>query len=283
MENTVVKVNEVSLPVKTWNNQLIVTLSDVDRVHQSSEGAARKNFNRNKIHFIENEDYFSITRKEFAERYSNNCVTNGHATLKMKGNPNVKMILLTESGYLMIAKSFQDDLAWEVQRKLVNSYFKLKEVHHSLSEELPVNMQSLYQTVLDLSNKFKSIENVFDEQFEEFKKAIQQLGSLTLPVKKDIPLEIEEITAADPIRDTIKPLAELYNDKSVGYNNTYRKVYALMDVDWKYRRSRYRNQKGMKNRPSKIHLLEEDKKLLDMFNATVNKLIAEFTEESINE
>ena len=35
--------------------------------------------------------------------------------------------LITESGYLMLVKSFTDDLAWQVQRQLVNSYFRVKE------------------------------------------------------------------------------------------------------------------------------------------------------------
>jgi hypothetical protein len=32
--------------------------------------------------------------------------------------------VLVESGYLMLTKSFNDDLAWQVQRELVNSYFR---------------------------------------------------------------------------------------------------------------------------------------------------------------
>ncbi|OSM07623.1 hypothetical protein MAIT1_05002 [Magnetofaba australis IT-1] len=32
-------------------------------------------------------------------------------------------MLLTQSGYLMLVKSFTDDLAWRVQRELVNRYF----------------------------------------------------------------------------------------------------------------------------------------------------------------
>ncbi|OAD19482.1 toxin-antitoxin system, toxin component, Bro family [Candidatus Thiomargarita nelsonii] len=31
--------------------------------------------------------------------------------------------LITETGYLMLVKSFTDDLAWQVQRELVNKYF----------------------------------------------------------------------------------------------------------------------------------------------------------------
>ena len=36
--------------------------------------------------------------------------------------------LITESGYLMLVKSFTDDLAWKVQRELVNTYFRVKDV-----------------------------------------------------------------------------------------------------------------------------------------------------------
>ena len=34
--------------------------------------------------------------------------------------------LITESGYLMLVKSFTDDLAWKVQRELVKGYFRAK-------------------------------------------------------------------------------------------------------------------------------------------------------------
>lgn len=36
--------------------------------------------------------------------------------------------LLTESGYLMLVKSFTDELAWNVQRQLVKSYFRVNQI-----------------------------------------------------------------------------------------------------------------------------------------------------------
>ena len=39
---------------------------------------------------------------------------------------NKEVVLLTENGYLLLIKVFKDDLSWEVQRVLVNSYFKLR-------------------------------------------------------------------------------------------------------------------------------------------------------------
>lgn len=86
---------------------------------------------------------------------------------------------------------------------------------------------------------------------------------------------MEQKPIIDPIRDNIERLAVLYGDESKGYNCTFRKVYLAMGVDWKYRRTRYKNQKGNKNIPSKIQLIESDKKLLKLFVDTVEKLIEE--------
>ena len=286
MENVVV-INDTDVRIKELNGRRIVTFKEIDETHERPEGTASRNFKANKKHFIEGKDYFICKKSDFLKDEFRPL------GFVAEDIPNRGLTLITKSGYLMIVKSFTDDLSWTVQRKLVDSYFELEKVYNNLAEEIPVDMQSLYQTVLDLSNNFKimcaqinSMENAFDSQFEEFKTLMNQLGKLMLPDTKQKQLLIREDKAktnyniVDPIRDTIKPLAELYQDKSVGYNNTYRKVYSAMSVNWKYRKSRYKNLKGNKNKPSKLHLLEEDKKLLESFIKTVEKLITEYTEEN---
>lgn len=120
MEN-IQAVNENVLPItKMWNGQRVVSLSDIDKVHQRIDGTAKKNFQNNRKHFVINEDYFELTREELRTKFSPNSEP-------LKGNPKLKTYLFTESGYLMVVKSFTDDLSWEVQRKLVNEYFKSKE------------------------------------------------------------------------------------------------------------------------------------------------------------
>ena len=123
--NEVVSINNADLQIKIWNGQRVVTLSDIDMVHGRPEGTAKKNFQNNRKHFIENEDYFELTRQELREKFSPNSEP-------LKGNPKIKTYLFTESGYLMVAKSFTDDLAWNVQRQLVNSYFKFREVMETI-------------------------------------------------------------------------------------------------------------------------------------------------------
>ena len=105
----------MELPIKEYQDQKVVTLKEIDAVHNRPEGTAKRNFNSNNERFIEGTDLFDISYSEF----STNFVPN----LK-GGNPNNRIILLTESGYLMLVKSFNDDLAWTVQRQLVNTYFQ---------------------------------------------------------------------------------------------------------------------------------------------------------------
>lgn len=119
--NEVVTINGNDLTVKMWNGQRVVTLADVDRVHSRPDGTAKRNYNENKKHLILGEDYFLVTRKELSTK----IVPNNEP---LRGNPNIEVVLLTESGYLLLVKSFTDDLAWNVQRQLVNSYFKFREV-----------------------------------------------------------------------------------------------------------------------------------------------------------
>lgn len=118
---------EQPLEIKEWQGQRVITFKDVDKVHQRKDGTASKNFKNNRKHFISNIDYFQITRKEFGVNFSPNS--------KLEGNPNLTVILLTESGYLMLAKSLTDDLAWDVQRALVNNYFRGRQ---PVQQQLPM-------------------------------------------------------------------------------------------------------------------------------------------------
>lgn len=94
---------------KEFDGQMVVTLKDIDALHQKPEGTAKRNFNQNKKHFIEGVDYFVRNSYEASKEYGITA-------------PN-GLKLLTQTGYLMIVKSFTDDLSWEIQRKLINGYF----------------------------------------------------------------------------------------------------------------------------------------------------------------
>ena len=118
--NEMVTVEGTKMQIREYDGQRVVTFKDIDKVHQRPNGTAKRNFTRNKKHFIENEDYYSITKKEFGTKFVPN-------EKSLVGNPNLEVILLTETGYLMLVKSLRDDLSWDVQRQLVKAYFKVKQ------------------------------------------------------------------------------------------------------------------------------------------------------------
>ena len=105
-----VTINQSDISVKEYKGKRVVTFKDIDLCHGRPEGTARKRFNENKSHFIEGEDYFVRKTDEAAKEYGI-VAPNG-------------LVLMTESGYLRLVKTFRDDLAWDVQRQLVNTYFK---------------------------------------------------------------------------------------------------------------------------------------------------------------
>lgn len=111
--NEIQKGNAELPKIKVWNGKRVVTFRDIDEVHQRVSGTASRNFRKNKKFFIDGVDYIRRNSSEAKQEYGITA-------------PN-GLTLVTESGYLMITKSFTDDLSWDVQRKLVNSYFQVQE------------------------------------------------------------------------------------------------------------------------------------------------------------
>lgn len=107
-------INNQTIVIKETNNRRLISFKDIDEVHNKSKGTARKRFNTNKKHFIKGEDYIVLSRDEAKTQFDIIAPNN--------------LYLMYESGYLLLAKTFEDDLAWQVQRQLVNTYFKAKEI-----------------------------------------------------------------------------------------------------------------------------------------------------------
>lgn len=112
-----ITIENAEIQVREYNGQRVVTFKDIDTVHGNKADTSKRNFNRNKKHFIEGEDFVIATRE---------ILKRDKLSLLNIEVPTRGITLLTESGYLLIAKSFTDDLSWKVQRELVNTYFRAK-------------------------------------------------------------------------------------------------------------------------------------------------------------
>lgn len=141
----IVMVEDHKLIVKEWEGQRVLTFKDIDLVHSRPEGTANRNFRSNRDKFIEGQDYVVATRSYVGTKFVLTYVFSNKAP---------KGTLLTESGYLMLVKSLNDDLAWEVQRMLVNNYFQHKELKKILNIEkfitLTHNGYKFYFVLVDM-------------------------------------------------------------------------------------------------------------------------------------
>jgi hypothetical protein len=107
------QIHGVSLAPIEYRTRRVMTLAMIDQVHQRPEGTAGRNFREHKSRLIEGEDFSKVCADEIRR----------HKICEISSKAHEDVILLTETGYSMIVKSFTDDLAWDVQRQLVKSYF----------------------------------------------------------------------------------------------------------------------------------------------------------------
>ncbi len=112
--SNVVKINDTDLQVIEYQGQRVATHAQIDAVHARPEGTAGRNFREHKHRLVEGEDFLKVGADEFRR----------HLDPSHSKFASEDVVLMTEQGYLMLVKSFTDDLAWQVQRQLVTGYFR---------------------------------------------------------------------------------------------------------------------------------------------------------------
>ena len=112
----IITIENAEMQIREYNGQRVVTFKDIDTVHQRPKGTARNAFNRNRKYFINGEDYITLKPEE----------QGNIGNVRLTYIPKKGITLLTETGYLMIVKTFTDELSWQVQRQLVNAYFNVR-------------------------------------------------------------------------------------------------------------------------------------------------------------
>ena len=174
MNNQIVKINNTDLLVKEFNGQRVVTFKDIDMLHERVDGTADRNFRENKKHFIENEDYFILKKNQNNE-------------IRGLEIPNRGITLLTESGYLMLVKSLQDDLAWKVQRELVNNYFRVKSNFNNQLPSIDIanqmlglaqSTQMMAQVVQGIQSAIGGIQTYVQDSIQAKDKQIEDIANL---------------------------------------------------------------------------------------------------------
>lgn len=162
--NELTIINNTQVLVKEFSGQRVVTFKEIDAVHGRPDGTARKRFNDNREHFIEGEDFFVLNQPSEIRTLG---------IQRPQGGTPESVTLITEFGYLMLVKSFTDDLAWKVQRELVNGYFRAKAANSqfaSLSPQL--------QALISIEMRQQEQERRMDELSSRFEQNAKRMDNL---------------------------------------------------------------------------------------------------------
>jgi len=196
---TEITIGKANLPILVYNNQRVVTFALVDTVHQRPEGTASRNFRENRKHFIEGNDFYHLNYQEV-------ILNDDFRRSNIQANKQTGLIILTQMGYLMVVKSLKDDLAWQVQRQLVDRYFApvqsqlvsltpeieaciaariRDEVTNALAKPITPKPQrevhgsryQVHQAIANGAETLKEIVQATGISYDALKKLIQRMGS----------------------------------------------------------------------------------------------------------
>ena len=262
------------ISVKTYNGQRVVTFKDIDTVHERPDGTARKRFSDNRDRFVEGVDYFVVTPQMLE-----NIEMSEKRTLENIIMSNRGTALITETGYLMLVKSFTDDLAWDVQRKLVDSYFRVKQV---VNENLSPQMQLLIQMVNTMAQK-ELADKERDRQIALAQETASKAVAATEKMKDVL------ISPFDNWREDInKKVNQISGVSGIPHQGLFTSLYedlertARCDLSVRQRNKRNRMENAgctkteIQKETTKIAVIEDDARLKQIFEDIVRKYGAKY-------
>lgn len=253
--NELIRIGNSDISIKEYKGQRVVTLKDVDMVHERPGGTAKRNFNTNKKRFIEGVDFFLVSSDEIRTSH----------IFPISDNDYMDKILLTEQGYLMLVKSFTDDLAWDVQRQLVNGYFKVRKLANDLSPQLQL-FQQMFEAVAEQERTAREAKELAERAIETTDNIKEAVKPIFDNWRDEMRLKFNRIQ-----RSTDKQFNILRNDM---YSELESR--ASCDLNARLRNMRERmSDKGYKksdiNKLNKMDVIEQDKKLREIFSKIVTE------------
>ena len=119
MQANIININGNPIEQIIYKKQPVITLRMMDELHERKEGTAKRNFYQNNDKLIEGKHFFSVPYDEWSKISE---VRNSYCSK----NHN-QMTFLTLKGYLLLVKSFTDELAWQIQDEMVDVYFQTRQ------------------------------------------------------------------------------------------------------------------------------------------------------------
>lgn len=247
--NELITIGNQQITIKEFNNQRVVTFNDIDLVHERPKGTAGRNFRANRKRFVESEDFFLVKPHDIQTDEIRRSEINNSGTY-----------LITEQGYLMLVKSFTDDLAWKVQRQLVNTYFRARK---------PISaLEALAQTVQALQEQNSRILSLETTQHAIKEAVISEPDNWREDINKKMNLIAQRI-GNNQYREI----------RSESYKLLEQRAGVLLDRRLDNKKIRMLKEGATKtaiNNVRKIDIIDEDKKLREIYGKIVSEYLIKY-------
>lgn len=273
-------INGHTIEAKEYNGKRVITFKDIDEVHERKSGTARKRFNDNKQWFVEGEDYFRISASVFRTLIG-----------EMNEKHQTDVVLVTESGYLMIIKSFHDDLSWQLQRILVNSYFKAKEMQSENYDDLsPMlrmfiqqerQMKAMQTEIADTKAQLEITQTENQKHRERLNTIDGKINAVSDAIKLDSTSWRKEVSSV------IRKICRHANDAYPTVGILYGEIYKVLELRAKCNLTTRLTHKQVRMRDAgvcmskvkqvnRLDIIAEDAQLTEIFIAIVREYAIKF-------
>lgn len=274
-------INGHTIEAKEYNGKRVITFKDIDEVHERKSGTARKRFNDNKQWFVYGEDYFVIELTASEKR----------TQFGAGKNAGRELVLVTESGYLMIIKSFHDDLSWQLQRVLVNSYFKAKEMQSENYDDLsPMlrmfiqqerQMKAMQTEIADTKAQLEITQTENQKHNERLNTIDGKINAVSDAIKLDSTSWRKEVSSV------IRKICRNANDAYPTVGILYGEIYKVLELRAKCNLTTRLTHKQVRMRDAgvcmskvkqvnRLDIIAEDAQLTEIFIAIVREYAIKF-------
>lgn len=250
----IININNKKLSLKIFNGERVITFDDIDRLHERPAGTARKRFHDNKNKFLHGQDYWELKKKALSDFRTD------HPETVSKYTP--QLTLINESGYLMLVKSLTDDLAWEVQRELVNNYFRVKEI---------VKLQSVEDLIILQAKSVKELK----QKVEHNQKQLETIKGAVIHTDQDWRNWVNE--QLNRIAFKTGNYREL---RKQTYDILENRAHCRLNIRLANLRDRLKEAGASKTKISQtnyLDVIEEDPRLKEIYKTIVEKIVIRYS------
>ena len=245
--------NEIT--IVEYQNQRVLLTSQLAKSYETTTRRISENFNANKERYVEEKHFYCLEGDALRNFRANTEITD------LPSNIN-KLYLWTEKGALLHAKSLNTDKAWEVYDRLVETYFRAKEVMPQLN-----NLSPQLQLLINMEIE----QNKMKEQIQEVKTEVQGIR------------DVVAINLTDWRQSTTNVINKIAQQQDGNYQNVRAESYKLLEqrarCDLKARR---RNMKlrimengasqSKAERVTMLDVIDNDRRLKEIYISIIKEM-----------